>query len=67
MQNQLSIKAASSHERALTHAHVGVCAYVCSQGRVPDKPMKFGEDRTMYTKVMSDFVFFGEQRRDVKD
>ena len=25
------------------------------------KPMKFGEDGTMYAKVMSGFVFCGEQ------
>ena len=40
---------------------VSVCAYVRSQSRVPGKPMKFGEDRTMYAKFMSGFVFFGEQ------
>ena len=39
---------------------VSVSAYVRSQGRVPEKPMKFGEDGTMYAKVMSDFVFCGE-------
>jgi len=42
---------------------IGECqyAYVRSQGRVPGKPMKFGEDRTMNAEVMSDFVFCGEQ------
>jgi len=40
---------------------VSLCIYVRSQSRVPGKPMKFGEDRTMYAKVMSDYVFFGEQ------
>ena len=35
-----------------------VCAYVRCQGRVPGKPMKFGEDRTMYAKVMCDCVLW---------
>jgi len=41
------------------YRRVSVCAYVCSQGRVPGKPMKFGEDRTMYGEAISDL--FGHQ------
>ena len=40
---------------------VWLCVYVRSQIRVPGKPMKFGEDQAMFAKVMSDFVFCGEQ------
>jgi len=48
------------------YSWVSVCAYVCSQGRVPGKPMTFGEDGTMYAKVISDFAFSGEQWQVVK-
>ena len=42
------------------YKHVSFLAYVCVLGGAQVQPMKFDEDRTMYAKVISEFVFCGE-------
>ena len=40
---------------------VQIWLYICVLGGAQVQPMKFGEDWTMYARVVIDFVFYGEQ------